>query len=88
MLGTFLNQKNLLGLIKIIKYFKDYYQPEGVGNFHSNNYIEYECNVDTNKTLSIRVYLNEIRPYLKDINILKKSETWKIQLTLAIKFVF
>ena len=47
MLGTFLNQKNLLGLIKIIKYFKDY-QPEGLGNFHRNNYIEYECNVDRN----------------------------------------
>ena len=31
--------------------------------------------------------LHKIRPYLKDINNLKKSNTWKIQLTLAIKFI-
>ena len=36
-------------------------------NFWSNNYIEYESNGDGNKTLSVEEYLNEIRPYLKDI---------------------
>ena len=53
----------------------------------SNNYIEYESNNDRNKTLSVEEYLNKIRPYLKDItNDLKKSDTWKIQLTKAINF--
>ena len=28
-----------------------------------------------------------MRPYLKDINNLKKSETWKTQLTIANDFV-
>ena len=56
-------------------------------NFWSNNYIEYESNGDGNKTLSVEEYLNEIRPYLKDIiNNLKKSDTCKIQLTIANNF--
>ena len=38
-----------------------------VGNFYSNNYIEYESNGGRNKTLSIEEYLNKIRPYWKDI---------------------
>ena len=38
-----------------------------VGNFHSNNYIEYENNGGRNKTLSTEEYLNKIRPYWKDI---------------------
>ena len=45
---------------------ENYYQL-GVGNFQSNNYIEYESYDDTNKTLSVKEYLNKIRPYLKDI---------------------
>ena len=32
-------------------------------------------------------YLDEITPYLKHINIFKKSDTWEIQLTIAINFV-
>ena len=52
------------------------------------NYIEYESNGDRNKTLSIEEYLNKIRPYLKDsINNLKKSDTWKLQLTITINFM-
>ena len=55
------------------------YKQVKVSNFCSNNYIEYESNSDRNKTLSVKEYLNEIRPYLKDIiNNLKKSDTWKI----------
>ena len=42
----------------------------------------------TNKTLSIEEYLNKVRPYLKDIiTDLKKSDAWKIQLTIAINFM-
>ena len=32
-------------------------------------------------------YLDEIKPYLKDIYNLKNSDTWKIQLTIAINFI-
>ena len=42
-------------------------QPIRVSNFWSNKYIEYESKDDRNKTLSVRNYLNKIRPY-----------TWKI----------
>ena len=31
-------------------------------------------------------YLHEIKPQQKDINNLKKSDSWKIQLALAINF--
>ena len=67
---------------------ENYYKPVRVSNFWSNNYIEYESNGDRNKTLSVEEYLNKIRPYLKDIiNNLKKSDTWKIQLTIANNFI-
>ena len=60
-----------------------------VRNFQGNNFTEYESNDDRNKTLSVEEYLNKIRPYLKDItNNLKKSGTWKIQLTIANNFIF
>ena len=36
----------------------------------------------------VEEYLNKIRPYLKNIiNNLKKSDTWKIQLTIANNFI-
>ena len=58
-------------------------------NFWSNNFIEYERNGGRNKTLSVEEYLNKIRPYLKYIiKNLKKSYMWKIQLTIAINFIF
>ena len=67
---------------------QSYYKPVRVSNFWSNNYIEHESNSDRNKTLSVEEYLNKIRPYLKDIlNNLKKSDTWKIQLTIANNFI-
>ena len=43
--------------------------------------------IEIKQTLSAEEYLNKIRPYLKDIiNNVKKSDTWKIQLTIANKF--
>ena len=36
---------------------ENYYKPVRVNNFWSNNYIEYESNSDTNKTLSVEEYL-------------------------------
>ena len=46
-------------------------------------------NINVMVTLSVEEYLNKIRPYERDIiNDLKKSDTWKIQLTMAINFIF
>ena len=35
----------------------------------------------------VEEYLNKVRPYLKDIDDLKESDTWKIQLTIANNFI-
>ena len=76
--------ENIKNLFKNEKEEENYHKPERVNNFWSNNYIEYESNDDRNETLSVEEYLNRSRPYLKDIiNNLKKSDTWKIQLTIA-----
>ena len=66
----------------------DYYRPIRAGNFYSNNYIEYESNGDSSKRISVKEYLNEIKPYLRDMIIdLQKSDAWKIQLTMSINFI-
>ena len=66
----------------------DYYKPIRVGNFWNNNYVEYESSGDRNKNISVKEYLDKIKPYLRDIIInLQKSDTWKIQLTIAINFL-
>ena len=44
-----------------------YYKPVRVGKFYCNNYIEYESKGDGNKTLSTEEYLEEIKPYLKEM---------------------
>ena len=56
---------------------KDYYKLVRVGNFCNNNYIEYESTDDKHKTLSVKIYLDEIKP----------SDTWKIQLTIGVNFI-
>ena len=67
---------------------EDYYEPVKVGHFWSRNYIEYGSDGDRNKILSIEQYLKKIELYLKDItNDLKKSDIWKIHLTIAINFI-
>ena len=59
-----------------------------MGNFWNNNYIKYESSGDRNKNLSVKEYLDKIKPYLRDIIInLQKSDTWKIQLTIPINFI-
>ena len=63
-------------------------QTSKIGNFWSNNYIEYESNRERIETQSIEEYLIKIRPYLKDIiNDLKKSDTRKTQLTIPINLM-
>ena len=67
---------------------ENYYKLVTVSIFCCNNYIEYERSSDRNKTLSVKEYFNKIRPYLKDIiNNLNKSDTQKIQVTIAIIFI-
>ena len=67
---------------------ENYYKPVKSSNVWSNNYIEYKSNGDRNKTISVKRYLNKIRPCLKNIiNNLKKSDTWKIQLRIANNFI-
>ena len=55
---------------------KNYFIPIRVGSFWNNNCIEYESNGDKNKSLSVKDYLDEIKPFLRDIIII----------TLAIDF--
>ena len=67
---------------------KDYYKPKRVSNFWNNNYIEYESNGDKTRNLSLDKYPNKIKPYLRNIIIdLQSSDTWKIQLAVAINFI-
>ena len=54
-------------------------------NFRNNSYIEYKINGDKNEKLSIN---DKIKLYLKNIIDLQKSDTLKIQLTMAIRFIF
>ena len=50
--------------------------------------IMLNMNGDRNKNLSLREHLNKIEPYLRHIIIdLQKSDTWKIQLTIAINLI-
>ena len=58
---------------------KDYNKPVIGGDFNNNK------NISNTK---VKVKLDEIKPYLKDIiNILEESDTWKIQLIIAINFI-
>ena len=66
---------------------ENYYKPVRIGTFYGNKYIEHESNCDKDKTPSMEEYLHEIKPYLKDINNLKKSVSWKTQSTLAINII-
>ena len=50
--------------------------------------IECESNSDRNENLSVKEYLNKIKRYLRDMIIdLQNSDTWKVQLAIAIAFV-
>ena len=67
---------------------ENYYEPVTVSNFWSNNCIEYKSNSDRNVRLPFEKYLNRNRPYLTDIiNNFKKSDTWKIQLTIENNYI-
>ena len=51
--------------------------------------IKYESSDERNKNLSVKEYLHKINSYLRDITVnLQKFDTWKIQLTIAINFIY
>ena len=81
---------------------EDYYMPIIVRGALNSSYIQYESKGDKGKSLSIKKYLNLIKPYLSDIIIYhglvryhsgnktwleETSSEWKIQLTMAINFI-
>ena len=69
---------------------EDYYKPIKTTCVfdNKNNYIEYKSEGDKDKILSVKEYLDMIRPYLSDmINDHRTQGEWKIQLTLSINFM-
>ena len=68
---------------KIIKDIRNLFKLKQELNYTA---IKDESNGDRNKL--VKEYLNKITPCLKDsINNIKKSDTWKIQLTIASNFI-
>ena len=58
---------------------EDYYQPTITKGAFNNNYIQYESKGDKGKNISIKRYLNMIKPYLSDIiNDHKTQGKWRI----------
>ena len=50
-----------------------------VGDLWNNNYMKYESDSDRNNNLTLKEYLDKIKPYLRDIiTDLQSSGTWKI----------
>ena len=67
---------------------KDPDKPVKTINAFINNYVQYESIRDKDKSLSIKEYIDKIRPYLSDIiNDHKTQGEWKIQLTMSINFI-
>ena len=81
--------RDIRNLFEYEEELENYYKPVRMGSFWCNYYIEYESKGNINKTIAVEKYLNKIRSYLKDImNKIKKLNKWKIQLTIAINFIF
>ena len=68
------------GIMKRYQHQEDYYEPKSANKSWNNNYIIYKSNGDKNRNLSLDEYLNII------VN-LQNSDTWKIQLAIAISFI-
>ena len=65
--------------IREIRKEKDHYKLVKTASDFNNNYIQYENIGDKNKNLSIKEYIDIIRPYLSDItNNHKTQGEWKI----------
>ena len=58
---------------------KDHYEPKKTVSPFNNNYIQYESVRDKDKNLSIKEYIDVIRPYLSEIiNNHEVQGKWKI----------
>ena len=80
-------RSNIKNLFEYEKEEENFYKPVRVNIFCSNSYIQSKSNKDKNRILSVEEYLDKIKPNLRDIiNDLKQPNTWKIQLTITIKF--
>ena len=63
----------------MIYQFEDYYKPIRINSAFNSNYVEYKSKGDKEKILTIKEYLNMIRPYLRDImNDHKLKENGKL----------
>ena len=68
---------------------KNCYKPKTTLDAFNNNYIQYESIEHKDKGLTIKKYLDMIRPYLSDmVNDHKTQDEWKVQLTIAINFIY
>ena len=54
-------------VITILEQEDDYYKTKRVSNFQNNDYIEHESSDNRNKTLSLKRYLEKIKPFLRDV---------------------
>ena len=64
---------------------EDHYKPVRIGNAFSSNFIEYKSHGDKDEALSIKDYLDEIKPYLSDImNDHNTQDEWNIYSTISI----
>ena len=69
---------------KSIYGLKDNFKPYKFTSYFNSNYVEYR----SDGFLSIKEYLDEIRPYLSDIiNEHKNKDEWKIQIDMSINFI-
>ena len=69
---------------KSIYRLKDNFKPYKI----TSNYVEYRRDGDEDKNLSIKEYLDEIRPYFSNIiNEHKNKDEWKIQINMSINFI-
>ena len=65
-----------------------YYRWKREWDFVNNRCIEYESNAERNENVSLKEYLDKIKPYLRDlITDLLESDTWKNPLALIINFI-
>ena len=65
---------------------EDYYEPIRINSAFNDNHIKCQSNGDKEKTLSIKEYLNMIKPDLSNI-INDHKEEWKIQLLMEANFL-
>ena len=64
---------------------EDYYKPIITNSAFNDDYIQYESKRNKDKNLSIKEYLDTIRPYLSDmINDNKTQGEWRIHSDNAI----